>query len=107
MTDWRKARNKVLAGITAIVNNMSQEYLKSVQAELAAARQPADKVARELYNQQASHTASLKVCQQGTSQPETQQASNQKNSKECANHSHLGVIRKLSLETCRARMDVV
>ena len=107
MTDWRKPRKKILAGIIAIVNEMSQEYLKSVQAELAAARQPADKVARELYNQQASHTASPKVCKQRTSQPENQQASNQRHSKEFANHGHPGVIRKLSLNKCRAGMDVV
>ena len=72
---------------------MSQEYLKSVQADMAAARQPADKVARELYNQQASHAASPKVCKQRTSQPENHQASNQRDSKEFANHGHLGVIR--------------
>ena len=86
---------------------MNQDYLKLVQAELAAARQPADKVARELYNQQASHTASPKVCKQRTSQPETQQASNQRNSREFSNHGHPGVIRKLSLEKCRAGVDVV
>ena len=86
---------------------MSQEYLKSVQAELAAARRPANKVARELYNQQASHTASPKVCKQRTSQPENQQASNQRNSKEFANHGHPGVINKFSLKRGRAGMDVV
>ena len=107
MTDWRKPQKKILAYITAIVHKMNQEYLKSVQAELAAARQPANKVARELYNQQASHTASPKVCKQRTSQPENQQASNQTNSKEFANHGHPGVIRKLSLKKCRAGMDVV
>ena len=54
MTDWRKARKKILAEITASMYKMNQEYLKSVQAELAAARQPADKVARDIYNQQAA-----------------------------------------------------
>ena len=107
MTDWRKPRKKILAGIIAIVNNMSQEYLKSVQAELAAARQPADKVARELHNQQASHTASPKVYKQRKSQPEDQQASNQRNSKEFANHGHPGVINKFSLKRGRAGMDVI
>jgi hypothetical protein len=86
---------------------MSQEYLKSVQAELAAARQPADKVARELYNQQASHTASPEVCKQPTSQPKKQQASNQRNLKEFANHGHPGVISKFSPKKGRAGMNVV
>ena len=107
MTDWRKPRKKILAGTTASMYKMNQEYLKSVQEELAAARQPADKVARELYNQQASHTASPKVCKQRTSQPENQQASNQRNSKEFANHGHPGVINKFSLKRGRAGMDVV
>ena len=93
MTDWRKPRKKIPAEITVIASKMNQEYLKSVQADMAAARQPADKVARELYNQQASHAASPKVCKQRTSQPENHQASNQRDSKEFANHGHLGVIR--------------
>ena len=86
---------------------MNQDYLKLVQAELAAARQPADKVARELHNQQTSHTTSPKVYKQRKSQPEDQQASNQRNSKEFAELGHPGVINKFSLKRGRAGMDVI
>ena len=82
--------------------------MKSVQAELAAARRPANKVARELYNQRASHTASPKVCKQAANKPARKPLSRQP--KEFDDHGHLAVIRTFSLknaapETCQTQTE--
>ena len=69
--DWRTPRKKILADITAIIYKMNQEYLKSVQAELAAARQPADKVAKDIYNQQAATQQARKSAGSGQASPRT------------------------------------